>query len=178
MSEYDVAVVVNPLKLQQLGISASTIAQAIRSYNQSVPLGNYAIGDLRYDFRISSSLRSLQDLMQVPIVTPHGAIVLQDIASIERDYVSDAIVLGGVYQASGNYAAELTIFKPQRSDVFSDSRAARDIIASELHKKPYTGISSAYTQDMAEIIIDDYSALATNAWQSLLFIFLIMWVFV
>jgi len=177
-SEYDVAVVVNPLKLEQLGISASTIAQSIRSYGQSTPLGNYAIGDLRYDFRISSSLHSLEDLMQVPIITPRGSIFLQDIASIERDYVSDAIALGGVYNNSGNYAAELTVFKPQRSDVFSDSRAARDIIEAELQKKPYSDISSAYTQDMAEIIIDDYASLSTNAWQSLLFIFLIMRVFV
>lgn len=141
-------------------------------------MGNYSIGDLRYDFRISGSLRSLQDLMQVPITTPHGSVILQDIASIEKDYVNNDISLGGVYQQSGNYAVELTIFKPQRSNVFSDSTAARTIISSELHKKPYAGISSAYTQDMAEVIINDYAMLSQNAWQSLLLIFLIMWLFV
>lgn len=177
-SEYDVAVVVNPIKLEQLDISASSIAQAIRSYGQSVPLGNYAIGDSRYDFRISSSLQSLQDLMQVPIITPRGSIFLQDIASIERDYVSDAVILGWIYGSSGNHAVELTIFKPQRSDVFSDSDAARSIITSELQKKVYAGISYAYTQDIAEVIVDDYSSLATNGLQSLLFIFLIMRFFV
>ncbi|MBP7061392.1 hypothetical protein KBA84_00985 [Patescibacteria group bacterium] len=47
-----------------------------------------------------------------------------------------------------------------------------------MQKKVYAGISYAYTQDIAEVIVDDYSSLATNGLQSLLFIFLIMRFFV
>lgn len=39
-------------KLEALGISTRTIADIIRSYNQSFPLGSFTLDTKKYDLRI------------------------------------------------------------------------------------------------------------------------------
>jgi multidrug efflux pump subunit AcrB len=49
---YDLEIVVPREKLEYLRISLDTIAATIRSSSRDVPIGNFAVGERKYDFRI------------------------------------------------------------------------------------------------------------------------------
>jgi multidrug efflux pump subunit AcrB len=43
---------VDQAKIEQLGLTLGQITNTIRAFNQNIPLGNYEVGELAYDFRI------------------------------------------------------------------------------------------------------------------------------
>lgn len=172
-------------KMQQLGLTLPQLAQSIRVFNNNIPLGNYTLGDLKYDYRIRGKIESMSDLMQVPISINNGQgpsqyIRLSDIALVQRKYNDESLQYGGTASSTGsiNVATKIVIYKANRSNIFKDAGAAKKLIEEEIKKPQYQGISVDYTTDLSEIIIEDYKGLAENAWQSVLLIFLVMRFFV
>jgi len=51
--DYEIKVNISKSKLESLWLSLWQLAGTIREYNKNTPIGNYSIGDLSYDFRIS-----------------------------------------------------------------------------------------------------------------------------
>jgi multidrug efflux pump subunit AcrB len=49
---YDVQVVFDKETLKWLGITITEVANAVRSFNQDIPIGNFGVGDKNYDFRV------------------------------------------------------------------------------------------------------------------------------
>jgi multidrug efflux pump subunit AcrB len=49
---YDVNIIIPEDKLNSLGLTLSSIASTIRSFNLDQPIGNFALGDKKYDYRI------------------------------------------------------------------------------------------------------------------------------
>ena len=183
-NQYDIEVLIDENKMQQLGLTLPQISQTIRVFNNNTPLGNYTLGDLKYDYRVRGKVESLSDLMQVPINIsnqgPAQYIRLSDIALVQRKYNDESLQFGGTSESTGtiNVATKLVIYKANRSNVFKDAGAAKKLIEDEIKKPQYKGISLDYTTDLSEIIIEDYKGLASNAWQSILLIFLVMRFFV
>ncbi len=66
-SASELEVIILGEKLQALGITTNTIADIIRSYNQSFPLGNFTLDTKNYDLRIEGKIASFQELMTLPI---------------------------------------------------------------------------------------------------------------
>lgn len=171
--------------MQQLGLTLPQIAQSIRVFNTNTPLGNYTLGDLKYDYRIRGKIESMSDLMQIPITISKGQgpsqyIRLSDIALVQRKYNDESLQYGGTPSSSGsiNVASKIVIYKANRSNIFNDAGKAKKLIEDEIKKPQYKGISLDYTTDLSEVIIEDYKGLASNAWQSILLIFLVMRFFV
>gem|GEM_PF-911617 len=75
-------------------------------------------------------------------------------------------------------ATTVVIYKANRSNIFENAGEAKALINKELQKPMYAGIKTEYTTDLSEIIIEDYASLGSNALQSVLLIFLIMWLFI
>ncbi len=44
----------------------------IQSYNRDQPIGNFAVGEKKYDFRIEGKNRESFDFLKTPIVLPKG----------------------------------------------------------------------------------------------------------
>ncbi len=63
----EIEVIILGEKLEALGISPAKIADEIRAYNQSFPLGNFTIDTRTYDLRIEGNIESFEALLRVPI---------------------------------------------------------------------------------------------------------------
>ncbi|MFA7285165.1 MAG: efflux RND transporter permease subunit, partial [Candidatus Absconditabacterales bacterium] len=182
--QYNIEVLVDEKKIQQLGLTLGQVTQAIRSFNNNVPLGNYVLGDFRYDYRIKGKVETLSELMDIPITIgntnqgPRKYVRLADIASVQRDYKDDSASYGGIAKDGNNVATTVVIYKANRSNIFENAGEAKALINKELQKPMYAGIKTEYTTDLSEIIIEDYASLGSNALQSVLLIFLIMWLFI
>ncbi len=177
-SDFDVQVQLDQIKLEWYGLTVWQIVWQIRAYNQNLPLGNYKLWDLRYDYRIDNELSSLGDLQNIPIAIPGWYIRLSELTNIIRSYKSKTITYGGVYNSAENHAVSLTIYKKNRSNVFKDSASARTVIDETLKKLPYQNLNVAYTRDLADVIIDDYVSLGWNGITAIVLVFLITMVFI
>lgn len=178
-SIYEIYVLLDKIKTEQLWLSVSQIIQNIRGFNVNQPLGNHILDWYAYDFRVQWELTNLQDLWSIPIYTPSWSFVLlQDIAKIEKRLKDDSIKMLGTYNTSGNYFVSLLVNKNKWTTIFSASKSAKQTIEKELKKQEFIWIDFEYTEDLAEIINKDYNDLAVNWLWTIVFVFLVLLFFV
>ena len=177
-SDFDVQVQLDPTILESYGLTVWQVVWQIRAYNQNLPLWNYKLWDLRYDYRIDNEIKSLSDLNEIPITFQGWSTKLSELSSVVRHYKNNNITYGGTFDSANNHAISLTIYKKSRSNVFNDSADARKIIDETLQSIAYDGLEYAYTTDLADIIIDDYTSLWWNGITSVILVFLITMIFI
>lgn len=124
---YDAEIIIPSDKLTTLGLTLAGIASTIRSANLDQPIGNYALGDKKYDYRIEGKNKTSTDFLDTAIALPGGSqIRLADIATIERKYKSTAenrVIIGSGGTASSYIG--LTINKNDSANIFTASDAAK-----------------------------------------------------
>jgi len=84
----------------------------------------------------------------------------------------------GAYQESGYNFVTMTFNKKQWANIFSSSDNAKEVLETMLGTQAYQWLAVAYTQDIADIIRDDYQSLASNGLQTIVLVFLAILLFV
>jgi multidrug efflux pump subunit AcrB len=179
-TSYDVEIRIPSDKLASLGLTLSSIAGTIRWANLDQPIGNYTLGDRKYDYRIEGKNKKSTDFLGTAIALPGGSqIRLGDIATIERKYKNntDRKVIIGSGGTNAPYIG-LTINKTDASNIFTASDAAKQEIEKLFKKSEFTGLKYLYTSDLADNIRDDYGELMKEAITTLVLVFIAMYLFV
>ncbi|HRX63563.1 MAG TPA: efflux RND transporter permease subunit [Candidatus Absconditabacterales bacterium] len=177
-SFYDIEVLLNKQKIEDLGLSILQVRQAIQSRNSNQPLGNHTVGELSYDFRIQGELNDIQELRDVPINTQKGTIHLEDIATIQKVLNNDNIQKAGTYQLSGQNYVTLIFNKEKGDNISNAAKEAKILLEDEFEKTTYKGLNYVITQDIADMLSEDYNALAKNGLQTLVLVFIALLIFV
>lgn len=179
-SDYEIKVLISKEKLELLGLNVSDISNQIRAYNKNTPLWNYSVGNLNYDFRFDGELDTIQDLKDLIISGQWiSSIKLWDIAQIEREYNEDVIKSLWFYGETWKSYITLSFNKGPWDNVFSASRSAKQWLENFLDTQAwFENMEVAYSQDLWEIIIDDYKNLWNTALQTLILVFLTIFMFV
>jgi multidrug efflux pump subunit AcrB len=167
-------------KLASLGLTITSIANTIRSANLDQPIGNYALGDKNYDYRIEGKNKKSSDFLETAIALPGGSqIRLGDIATLERKYKSkkENHVIIGSGGAIAPYIG-LTINKNDSANIFTASDAAKSEIEKIFQTSEFAGLKYIYTSDLADNIRDDYAELTKEAITTLVLVFIAMYLFV
>lgn len=178
---YDVNIIIPEDKLSALGLTLSSIAGTIRGFNLDQPIGNFALGDKKYDYRIEWKNKQSLDFLNTPITIPGSAqIRLGDIAHVERKYKNEAInevIIGSGGNIYNN--VWLTINKSDAGNLFTVSDAAKKEIEASFAKDPeFQNLKFLYISDLADTIRDDYSGLLHEAITTLILVFITMYIFV
>jgi len=71
----ELEVIVHGAKMAALGISPAKVADIIRQYNQSFPIGKFTLDTKSYDFRIEGDVESFEALLQIPVNIADGGAV-------------------------------------------------------------------------------------------------------
>lgn len=203
-SVYEVYIRIPEEKLDTLKLSLVSIAWTIQSYNRDQPIGNFTLWDKNYDFRIEWKNIESFDFLSVPIALPNGGTMkLSDIATIERKYKNTTkkiLVLSGsgkietssclssvswedipnpecLFQVGYPYVG-LTVNKTDSVSIFSVSDTAKKSIDTLLSTSDFIWYGRVYATDLADNIRDDYITLASNATQTIILVFIAMFIFV
>lgn len=177
-SDYEIRIIVNQGQAQQLGIRMSDISNAIRTNNANQPLGNHRIDELNYTFRIQWEILNEQELMNVPIVTNKGIVQLWSIATAQRHYKDESVARMGAYEESGYNFVTLTFNKKKWGNIFTSSDVAKEALTAILKTQSFQWLNISYTQDLADVIRDDYQTLASNGLQTIVLVFFAILLFV
>ncbi|MDD3144571.1 MAG: efflux RND transporter permease subunit [Candidatus Gracilibacteria bacterium] len=179
-SDYEINVLLDKSKIEQLNLSLIQISNILKSYNKNTPIGNYSIGDLNYDFRFDGELKDIQALKNVVIRSTKGSnILLSDIATIETKYRDDSIKKLGFKDNKGLNYISLSFNKNAGLNVFDVSVLAKETLNNFVKVNPdLKGVGIFYVNDMSELILEDYSTLSGTAIQTFILVFLTILVFV
>ncbi len=178
--DYDIKVLVSEEKLEVLGITLQDITSKIRAYNKNTPIGNYKVGDFNYDFRFDGEFTDISDLENI-IVRDNGAskVYLRDISTIKKEYGEEKAQKIGFYQSSGFNYISLNFNKRPGSNIFSVSQSAKESLETYIKNNiEFEGLEIKYVRDLSETIQDDYKQLSNNGLQTLIFVFIIVFLFI
>ncbi|MCP4523060.1 MAG: efflux RND transporter permease subunit, partial [Candidatus Gracilibacteria bacterium] len=180
LTEYDIKVLIDKDKIENLGLNIGSISQTIRTYNKNTPIGNYTIGDLNYDFRFDGELKNIEDLRKIVLQGSKGSYVyLDDIAEISKEYQDDTVQKLGFENNIGFNYTSLVFNKKDGANIFQVSDAAKKSLETYLEGNlDMKGLKIMYTKDLSEVIIDDYANLGKTAGQTLILVFITILLFV
>jgi len=165
---------ISQANLRQYGVSVQDIATIIGQQNLDLPAGEINTPSRDYQIRFNDEARSIDELAQLVVLTSQQGteIYLSDIATIVDDFdeTSDNIVF------NGKPAAFLKIKKNSRDDSLRILEAVKLFIEKERQLLP-SEVGFDLTQDFTSNIKSRIQLLISNAWQGLILVFGVMWLF-
>lgn len=178
-SDYKIKVLLDRNKVELLGLSLNSIANIIRSFNGNSSIGNYQVWDLKYDFRFEGELQNIEELKQLIIRdTGSSQIRLKDIASFKREYSDKTIKKLWVYDDYGYNYTSISFNKSEGSSIFQVSKTAKENIEEILQEREFAWLKYSYTNDLSEVIKEDYANLSNTAVVTIVLVFITILVFV
>jgi len=155
----EIQVSVNPEKLQGYGLSIGQIEQVIAMSNMDFPTGNVKTRDNQTTIRLSGKFASLNELRNLPVMTPAGILIrLSDVADVQ-DGIKDPDKISRINQTN---TILLQVFKQSDANAVSVSEKVKHTIQTIERDYKAQGVhieigsdSSDYTLKAANNVIFD-----------------------
>lgn len=177
--DYEIRVLIDKGKLDALGLTIARIADTISQHNQNTPIGNYAIGDLNYDFRFDGEIRELKEFLNIPVLSQGNSIVyLKDISTIKRHFKNEALSKVAFPESSGYNSLILDIQKSDGEDFFGSSQTAKTVLEETISGFKYEGISYSVFLDASAEMQQSYVDLFKNMMTTFGLVFLTLLIFI
>ncbi len=178
-SDYDIKVLLDRDKVELLWLSLNNIAGVIRAFNANTSIGNYQVWDLKYDFRFEGELDNLQELREL-IIRDDGdsQVRLQEIAEFKREYPDQSIRKLWSYNDVGYNYTSISFNKWEGANIFKVSAWAKTSIEELLQEKEFDWLEYSFTNDLSEVIVEDYKNLSETALITLVLVFITILLFV
>ncbi|TWT81469.1 Toluene efflux pump membrane transporter TtgB [Planctomycetes bacterium CA13] len=159
--------------LRHRGLSAEAVAQAVRNQNLDVPVGTIESEHEDLLLRLVEQKQSPQDIEDIVIhgVMGRSEVRVRDIGRVV-DSFANAEQMAWI---DGERAGIIQVNKTRSQDTTKIAEVVREFIEKERQRQPQLRI--AVTRDGSELIIERLTLLAKNAWQGVVLVFLVMWLF-
>ena len=110
------------------------VTSSLIGANITQPLGNVAISDTSYDFRVDGEFTNTSDILSHQLQLPSGGVVrISDIATLQRKWSNEGKYFLGSYENPGNRYVQLTINKGAGVNIFSVATHARSVLENFLN---------------------------------------------
>jgi HAE1 family hydrophobic/amphiphilic exporter-1 len=173
-SDRQLLVEVPSYNIRRYGLSLQDIANIIAKQDVDLPVGTIETYFQETQLRFSDERRTVSDLASIVVMSGENGndVLLGDVANIIDTFElpEDKLTF------AGKEAAILSISKNTTDDSLRVLAAVEEMLIGERSKLP-KGVDLVLTQDATSIVKDRISLLTTNAWQGLILVFGVMWLF-
>ena len=178
--DYDIKVLLDKDKVDLLGLSLREIATTIRAFNANTSIWNYQVWDLKYDFRFEWELDNIDELKNLIIRdTGVSQVKLNEIATFKTEYSDKSIrKLGSYTEWFGFNYTSISFNKWNGANIFAVSKFAKAELEKILEEKEFEWLKFSYTNDLSQVIVEDYANLADTAILTLVLVFFTILIFV
>ena len=160
-------------KLQQHGLDASTLADAIRAHSLQYKTGELLTGQGPLILKGADYVHDLLALGQINVMkSAQGQVKLNEVAAIKREF-SDA---DAVVRFQGKPAVALMLSTGPKDHLLKVSKATESVIEDIMPTLP-PGFQVEVMADMAPYIEDQLQRLSKNAWQGLIIVLIVLGLF-
>lgn len=159
--------------LKKYGLSHNQLADIITRWSLEYRSGELDTARGKITLKADNYADTLPLLAQLPIITYADSTVrLGDIAEIKRDFAQS----NGIVRYNGKPAIALMVSTSQKDNLLDVSKAAMSVLNDIQHQLP-AGVQTDIMADMAPYIEEQVGLLATNAWQGLLIVIVLLAIF-
>jgi len=173
-SERQLLIEVPNYNLRRYGLSLQDLSVLVGKQDIDLPVGSIETNYRETQLRYTDERRSAKELSNLVIMTGKNGneVRLGEIATISDTFESPEDKVS----FNGKPSALLQINKNSTDDSLRVLQAVEEMIVLEQAKLP-DGIDLVLTQDATSIVKDRISMLLNNAWQGLILVFAVMWLF-
>ncbi|MEW9856508.1 efflux RND transporter permease subunit [Novosphingobium sp. M1R2S20] len=179
--EQVVQILLNPERLLALGLSPTTVRDAVQRANLEQPFGEIQSDQIGAVVRLEGQFRTVEDLAMLPVARPGQGnnatpIRLADVATVQRALENET---ARAFYTSGDGRFVPTISVSIKKTPGADTIKVIDTVRSELEAMQKTSlwpdnIDFAVTQNEATQIWDSLTGVFNNGWQAMLAVFVIL----
>ena len=173
-SKHQIRIEVPAWRLRQFGLSASDVANAIRSQSVGSPAGQLESSQENMILRFDDQAKDIASFENIVVLSNQSgsSIRLGDIAEISHHFEpqESRIVF------NGQRAAILNITKTRSQDLLNVLDNVTAFVDTENSNAP-RGLQLTLTQDRSSVVKDRLNMLVRNGSQGLFLVFLIIWLF-
>lgn len=174
----EINVVLDPNTLESLGISPLQVVNAISQGSRDVPLGSIQVNDVNYGVSFKSAVHSADELGKIVIKhTENNSILLQDLG-----YIEDGLQTYNSFSRLSNsgsamqQAVTFAIKKQVGTDVTKITDSSEKIISQVTQEIDDPSIEFVTLLNMGDIIQSDLSELSFSGLQTVILVFLVMFI--
>ena len=142
-TEKEVEVILQPEKMQGYQVTASQISGLLQAENMNLPTGTIRQGDTKMQLRSVGEFQSVEEIQNLPLTTPTGALIhLYDVAEVRevtKDEESYALI-------NGEKSLIYTIQKQSNSNIVDVSDKINSEIEKIVNEYPQASNDYAYHQ--------------------------------
>lgn len=162
--------VVDPVKLEQYGITSDELSRAIVSNNRLVPAGELEAGRGRFSVKVPGLIETAEDIYNLPIKSSsRGTVVLSDVADVRRTFKDPA----GFNSVNGEQGIAIQISKRTEANDIEMVNAVRALVEAERATFPH-GVDVGYTADMSEFTLSMVSEMQGNILTAMMLVMIIV----
>ncbi|MDD5309371.1 MAG: efflux RND transporter permease subunit, partial [Deltaproteobacteria bacterium] len=166
-------VFIDPQRMRALGVSATTVVNALRGANMQVPGGQVDDGDKSYTIETEGQFASVDEINRVVVGNREGRMLtVDDVAEVQDGFVESR----AVSRDNGQDSVMLSIRRQSDANTVLTARAIRKAI-DEMRATLPPGVKITTLMDQSEMVTRAISNLADTAWQALLITMLVLLVF-
>ncbi len=159
-------------KMQQYGLTMSSIANYISTTDFTIPVGTVEQGRQDISTSASSKPETLMDLQDVPLITNRGQVIrLSDVATVSMATSAN----DSISRYNGTDSVSVSISKAQSAGTVDVSNAVKTIVERAAAKNPAIQIDISY--DAADSIISSLSSVAQTLVLGVVFSMLVLFIF-
>jgi HAE1 family hydrophobic/amphiphilic exporter-1 len=159
-------------KMQQYGITMSSVKSYISATDFTIPIGSVDQGTQSISASASSKPENLMELQNIPIITNRGTTIsLSDIATVSMATNTSS----SISRYNGNDSISIGIAKVQSAGTVDVSNEVKEVIENASAKNSAIDISIAY--DAADSIKSSLSSVAQTLVLGVVFSMIVLFVF-
>jgi multidrug efflux pump subunit AcrB len=175
-----VSVKLIPDRLRMLGISSLDIRNSIVAYNHDAPWGKFNNDQLTFSMNMSGNFKSIKDVEELPLLRldKKGLIRVKDVATVEKRLFRERVKASLSWEQEDYVSVTaINIHKSAGKDTIALMRQVREKIGAFQSSPDWDSrITVKIVGDQSIVIWDELYRGFKNAWQSMLAVFIVLFV--
>lgn len=174
LDKREVQVLIKPELFQERGIDPATISRAVQNALSSYPAGSVQTTTSSFSFTIDQPAETIADLREIPVTVGGTSYTLSEIAEVSEKSVPDqAPSFLAAADIDPQRAVVFTVYKTRAARIDSAEQQVLQSIAATMedHQDMF---ETRIITDYADLINNQFNDLIGNFWQTLVLVFLSM----
>jgi len=177
--EKEIHIIVNHIKMLELGLTFDDVRNALASMNVEQPVGALDLNGIHYNLKVDESLTSINMIKNTLVSGSSGKMVFisdfaevrtatEEVTEFSQTYVDDKMVP----------SIFLSVIRKADSDVIGTSEKVRQVVAEGKGDIYQNDIYINYTSDLSDSVKTDLADIQESALSGLVAVILVLYLFV
>ena len=163
-AEQEVRIALNPIKMEQMGITLDDVERAVQSNNANIPGGAVKVSNKLFNIKTSGAYKDLEEIRNTVVGAYQGKIVyLKNIAAVFFDYEDERWLA----RHNGVQCVFVNVQQKEGYNIYSVTEPVKALLADHDFSED---ISLAYVSDQSQSVTERVSGFLSNLIQGILLV--------